>query len=86
MGKGMDKSWFDDEELKKLTKSSKERIATFFEIESRAVTPGYILRMLKIDHKTIQRILDVMIERGLVERIETTNYTQYRRKLDDKGD
>lgn len=78
--KQISRTWFEDNEIKRLSLSSKERITTFFEIEKKAVTVGYILHKLKIDHKTIKRILDVMVKHKLIEQIETSNYTQYRRK------
>ena len=76
----INKAWFNDSEISQISLSSKERIATFFEVENRAVTVGHILHKLKIDHKTIKRVIDVMVKNGLVEQIETSNYTQYRRK------
>lgn len=76
----IDRAWFEDDELKYIRNSSKERIATFFEVEGRAVTIGYILHKLNIDHRTIRKVVEVMMKHGHVERIDTTNYTQYRRK------
>ena len=75
----IDRAWFDDSDIKQISKSSKDRITTFFEVENRAVTVGHILHKLKIDHKTIKRVIDVMVKHELVEMIETSNYTQYRR-------
>jgi len=78
----IDRAWFDEPEIKTIRFSSKDRITTFFEVENRAVTPGYILHKLKIDHKTIKRVMDVMVRHNILEKIETTNYTQYRRVPD----
>lgn len=75
----MDRVWFDDDSIKQISKSSKERITTFFEVENRGVTVGHILHQLNIDHRTIKRVIEVMVKNGLVEHIPTTNYTQYRR-------
>lgn len=72
--------WFDEPEIRRVSDSSKERIVTFFEVESRAVTVGYILHKLKIDFRTIKRVLAVMMKYGLVEKIEATSYTHYRAK------
>lgn len=76
----MDRAWFNDSDIKQISLPSKERITTFFEVENRAVTVGHILHKLKIDHKTIKRVINVMVKHGLIEKIETSNYTQYRRK------
>jgi len=81
MGK-IDRAWFDDSTIKRISFSSKDRIVTFFEVENRAVTVGHILHKLKIDHSTIKRVLAVMVKHKLLEQIETSNYMQYRRKPD----
>lgn len=77
--KKIDRTWFDDPRIKRISFSSKDRITTFFEEEKRAVTVGHILHKLKIDHETIKRVIAVMVEHGLLEQIETSNYMQYRR-------
>jgi len=79
-GDKLDRKWFGDKEIKQITSSSKDRIATFFEVENKAVTAGHILHKLKIDHGTIKRVMNVMVKHGLLEVIETSNCVVYRRK------
>jgi hypothetical protein len=71
--------WRKDEGLKGITEKSKDKLETFFKVERElAVTRGYIFRKLRIDQRTLKRVLDAMVRDKVIEEIKTNAYVNYR--------
>ncbi len=72
--------WRNSPVLKRISQKSIERVDTFFTVETRAVSKGHIFHTLKsVDDYTLKRIVEVMVEHGILEQIETNASTYYRK-------
>lgn len=72
--------WRDSPAIRRISKRSVERIATLFDVSDKAYSVGGVTLKLMADRITVQRVVAVMLEHGLLEKIET-NFVPYYRSV-----
>lgn len=71
--------WKQEPELRRISNKTIDRVEMFLDLSDKPVSLGHIFLTLKMDYKSLKRIVAVMVRCGVVEVMETNSITYYRK-------
>lgn len=72
-------NWKDDPYISRIPTRSKDKIEMFFELhEPKYMTQSFVIWGIHLESVTVYKLIRVMLEYGVLEKIETTTYPFFR--------